>query len=105
MRWAPRPDLTKAHLYEERITLWSAESLGEAIDLAESEAKECAGNDAECLGLFQGFWLFDDLTLTTQGIEAFSLLRESDLEPKEYLDTFFDTGSERQNNYAAEQAD
>ena len=30
------------------------------------------------------------------GAELFSLLRESDLEPKEYLDAFFDTGDERQ---------
>jgi hypothetical protein len=102
LRWSPRPEQQKSHLYEERITLWNAESLEQAIDLAEREAKEYAGTDAECLDLFQGFWLFDAPTLPSQGIEVFSLLRESDLEPKAYIDTFFDTGCERQGVYKAE---
>jgi hypothetical protein len=31
-----------------------------------------------------------------QGAEIFSLLRDSELEPDEYLDAFFDTGTERE---------
>jgi hypothetical protein len=34
--------------------------------------------------------------LEGNGIELFSLLRESDLEPSAYLDHFHDTGTERQ---------
>jgi len=32
------------------------------------------------------------------GSEVFSLLRNSDLQPDEYLNAFFDTGSERQGH-------
>lgn len=101
LRWAPRADQQKAHLYEERITLWNAGSLEEAINLAQHEAEAYAGDDAERLDLFQGYWLFDEFELTNQGTEVFSLLRESDLGPQAYLDAFFDTGFERQNDYEA----
>ena len=99
LRWAPRPQQRKRYLYEERITLWKAESLGESIELAEIEAKVYAGGEPEYLDLLQAFWLSEELTLPHQGVEVFSLLRESDLEPKAYLDTFFDSGFERQSDY------
>ena len=84
-----------------RHTLLSV-ALDDAIELAEKEAAEYAAEGEEFLGLSQGFWLFDDLALPQQGIEVFSLLRESDLEPKAYLDAFFDTGFERQAEYDGE---
>jgi hypothetical protein len=34
--------------------------------------------------------------LSGSGVEVFSLIRDSDLPPKEYLDQFFDTGTEHQ---------
>lgn len=96
IRWAPRPDQTKRFLYEERITAWNADSFEAAIVEAEKEAHEYADEGSEPLDLFQGFWLFDEVNLIPQGVEVFSLLRESDLDPSDYLDAFFDTGAERQ---------
>ena len=81
-------------LYEERVTLWEAVSLDEAIELAEQEAAEySAAVGGVYLNLAQAFAMADP---PGSGIEAFSLLRESELEPKQYLDHFFDTGAERQ---------
>jgi len=34
--------------------------------------------------------------LPGHGVEVFSLLRESDLPPEPYIDSFFDTGTERE---------
>jgi len=84
--------------YEERITLWRAASAEEAIARAEAEAVDHAATIQESpstyLGLAQSFRLFDDLV---DGAEVFSLMRTSDLEPAAYLNTFFDTGTERQS--------
>lgn len=102
IRWAPRSDQKLKFIYEERITAWNAESLDEAIELAEVEANRYATKEKFwALSLFQGYWLFDDVGCIPQGAEVFSLLRESDLEPDAYLDTFFDTGEERQTDYQA----
>ena len=93
--WSPRPEMTKKHLYEERITIWRSENIDQAIEAAEQEAESYAKKiHAKYLGLAQGFDLFDEID--TSGVEVYSLLRESDLEPEEYLDAFFDTGDERQ---------
>ncbi|HEY7947443.1 MAG TPA: hypothetical protein VID75_07195 [Acidimicrobiales bacterium] len=82
------------NLYEERITLWRAEGLDEAIALAEAEAAEYAqAGQVEYLGLAQAYWL---QTPPDGGADVFSLMRESDLGPDDYLDQFFDTGRERQ---------
>lgn len=70
--------------------------------MAEREAGEYAGDNAKSLGLLQGFWLFDECKLPQQGVEVFSLLRESDLPPKAYLRAFFDTGYEREGDYPFE---
>jgi hypothetical protein len=80
--------------YEERVTLWKAESLDEAIAMAEGEAAEyTSGGLFEYLGIAQAFWLFDE---PGNGAEIFSLMRDSELGPNAYIDRFFDTGSERQ---------
>ena len=100
IRWAKRPDQTRKFLYEERITAWNAESIEAAIVEAEKEAKEYAGEGSEALDLFQAYWLFDDIALIPQGTEVFSLLRESDMEPADYLDAYFDTGEEHQDRYS-----
>ncbi len=83
-------------LYEERITLWQATSVEEAIALAEAEAEDYAGDEDEYLEIAQAYLLYD---APTQGAEVFSLMRSSQLEPDEYLDAFFDTGSERQQAF------
>lgn len=80
--------------YEERVTLWKAADADEALARAEAEAVDyAADNDGTYLGLVQGFELFDE---PGDGAEVFSLTRTSALGPDEYLDTFFDTGDEQQ---------
>jgi hypothetical protein len=81
-------------LYEERVTLWRATSLDEAIALAEREAAEYASNvDAEYTGFAQAYHTDDE---PGHGAELFSLMRSSDLPPQAYLDRFFEDGNERQ---------
>lgn len=99
IRWARRPDQARKFLYEERITAWNSESIEAAIDAAGTEAREYAGEGSDALDLFQAYWLFDEIGLLPQGTEVFSLLRESDMEPSDYLDAYFDTGEEHQGNY------
>lgn len=51
------------HPYEERVTLWNAESFEEATDWAEEEAKEYAGDDGDrYLGVAQSFVLAGEPT-------------------------------------------
>jgi hypothetical protein len=90
------PEETEA-AYEERITLWRAASFDEAIARAEAEARSYAAGLDESPGaitdLVQAYHLFD---VPGDGAEIFSLMRLSDLEPNAYINTFFDTGTERQ---------
>jgi len=80
--------------YEERATVWQAANEDEAMALAETEAQEYASNlDVTYLGLGQLYVLADDLG---HGAEVFSLMRDSDLPPGEYLSTHFATGRERE---------
>jgi hypothetical protein len=89
--------------YEERITVWKADSFDAAIRKAEFEAAEYAeANGLIYLGLAQGFWIFGNEI--TEGTEVFSLLRMSELKTDDYLDTFYDTGQERQSHWAGEDA-
>lgn len=95
-RFLEELESAEAIVYEERVTLWRAISLDHAIELAEQEAASYAAvMDAgdEYLGLAQAYELADE---PGHGSEVFSLLRESDLDREAYLDTFFDTGTERQ---------
>jgi hypothetical protein len=94
-RWKPRRDQVRKHLYEERITLWKASDIDEAVSLAEREAQTYASDSgAEYLEFCQVYALVEEPE--ANGIEVFSLLRDSDLEPPQYLDAFFATGGERE---------
>lgn len=82
--------------YEERIVIVVAADFDHAIAKAEEEAAEYVdGMNVEYVGLAQAFMLFD---APRDGAEVFSLMRDSDLEPDEYLDTFFSTGDEREGD-------
>ena len=85
--------------YEERVTLWRASSADEAIERAEADAEEYAASVSETpvsyLGLAQCFHLFDE---PVDGAEVFSLMRDSDLDPDDYVDSFFDTGAEHRSD-------
>jgi hypothetical protein len=86
---------TDSSAYEERITLWLADSLQAAIRMAEEEAAEYALQVGfEYVGLAQACDLKSDLVAS--GSEVFSLIRKSDLPPPDYIDHFFDTGEEFQ---------
>lgn len=103
IQWRNKTPREKKFLYEERITFWQCKDLDEAIELGEAEAVSYAKNLGEtCLDLVQAYLLKDVLTFGN-GTEIFSLLRESDLPAKEYLDRHFDTGFEREQSYGSEQ--
>jgi hypothetical protein len=88
--------------YEESITVWHAASFEDAIAKAEPAAREYAELcDGEYLELAQAYFIGDDEQIT-EGTEVFSLIRNSDLEPDDYLTTFFDTGDERQRTLGQE---
>ncbi|NYJ75631.1 hypothetical protein [Allobranchiibius huperziae] len=81
-------------VYEERITLWRATDMDAAIELAKAEALEYAADlDGEYTGLAQANQLSDEME---PGAGVFSLMRSSGLDTEDYLDHFFDTGTERQ---------
>ena len=81
------------HVYEERVTLWQAQDVDEAIARAQREAGEYAADIAgSALQFEQAFVIDGD---PGDGAEIFSLIRSSDKEPDAYLNTYFDTGTER----------
>jgi hypothetical protein len=87
----------KGFVYEERMTLWFADSFDNAISFAEKEAAVYAkANKLEYLDLAQVCLLPGH---PTSGAEVFSLVRDSELGTDEYLDSFFDTGTERQSSW------
>ena len=87
-------------VYEERLTLWRARSLGEAISRGELEAHEyCADLDSvEYADFAEAYQMFDE---PGEGAEVFSLMRESGLPADEYVGRFFATGAERTATAAA----
>ena len=91
-RTAGEPDSA----YEERITLWRADSVDEAMEKAETEAAEYADfiGATYFADFGQAYHLAD--VPPRNGAEVFSLVRDSALPPKAYLDRFFSTGRERQ---------
>ena len=81
-------------LYEERIVVLKAANLDHAIEMAELDALEYSENiDCKYLGLAQAYEIGEFLE---EGSEVFSLMRESTLEPNQYLSAFFDSGLEKQ---------
>jgi hypothetical protein len=87
----------KKYAYEERITVWEAKTQRIAIRRGEAEAKRYAKSvGSRYLSFIQSYWLFENLP--ADGIEVFSLIRESDLPPKKYIDAYFYTGSEKERS-------
>lgn len=88
--------------YEERVTIWRASSLDEAIEKSEEQAREyMADIGTTYLGFAQAYGPamtrdHEEATNLEAGVEVFSLMRVSDLEPDEYIDAFFATGTERE---------
>ena len=82
--------------YEERITLWQTGSSDEALARAGAEAAEYAEfiGAAHLADFGQAYHLAD--APPRDGAEVFSLVRDSALPPRPYVDRFFATGRERQ---------
>jgi hypothetical protein len=86
-------------IYEERVTIWKASSLEDAIAQAENDALSYASPELglyEYLGFAQAFKTYIPDRPPESGDEVFSLLRDSRFKPSKYLDKFFDTGQERE---------
>jgi hypothetical protein len=97
MEWfAVRHVIEQDGAFEERMTLWNAASAEEAIGRAEREAAEYSNTvGGRALDLFQSYSLPGE---PADGAEVFSLIRDSELPPDAYIDAFFDTGSESQQD-------
>ena len=80
--------------YEERVILLRAECEDEAIRLAEEEAEEYAAESAGCsyTGFVDLFHLFE--SEIGHRVEVFSLMRSSVLSERDYLNRYYETGSE-----------
>lgn len=94
--YAVRHVVQNADAFEERVTLWRAANAEEAIASAGREAADYAAlweGEARVLSLFQTYRMSE---APSDGAEAFSLIRRSDLSPDDYLSRFFDTGRELQ---------
>ena len=77
--------------YEERITVWQADSFDEAIEKAVQEAQEYAKEAGTYLGFCQAFEMY---TEPKEGAEVYSIMREDDRTSEVYIDTMYDTGRE-----------
>jgi hypothetical protein len=93
----------KEAVYEERITLWRRADADDAAEAALGESAEYAVDvGGEDCGLAQVYEPYGDavggLRAPADGCELFSLVRQSDLPPGQYLDSFFDTGREQQHS-------
>ena len=85
-----------AQAYEERIVIVRADSFDEAIAKAERYSKDYEDETKVYTGYAMAFHILDeDGSSLGEGVEVFSLMRDSDLDPDEYLDRFHDTGRER----------
>ena len=87
-------------LYEERITVWPANSLDAAISASEEGAEHYAA-DLQCdyLGFAQAYGPLEEREadppgVPSSGMEVFSLMRRSELAPAAYISHFFATGDE-----------
>ena len=80
-------------VYEERVTLWRARSLDDAIGRGESEAREyCADLDGvEYVGFAESYRMDG---VPGEGAEVFSLMRSSSLSAPRFLSRYFADGSE-----------
>ena len=89
LKWRNHPD------YEERITVWRAESIDDAIELAEREAETYAADIGfDYLGLAQAYET--RYSHIEDGSEIFSSIRTSSLAADDYIKQFFATGTEHE---------
>ncbi|MFJ6793681.1 hypothetical protein [Streptomyces sp. NPDC091268] len=82
LSWEERP-------FEERVVLFRARSLDEAVELAERESAEYAREgDLEVLDMVQAYRISDGDEEVGAGTEVFSKLHALDLPANEFLDRY-----------------
>lgn len=77
------------NLFEERVTLWNTETLKEAHELAEKEARQYAEEDHKKMifvEVVDSFHLFDEELYS--GVEVWGGMRGTNLDEKTYIHTF-----------------
>jgi hypothetical protein len=81
-------------LFEERIILVRAASFDEAMERAQAEAATYA-EQVTCA--FTGYITVFEIAeeQLSDGMEVFSVMRDSDLSAEDYIDRFYTTGDER----------
>ncbi len=84
---------TRPSSYEDRIILLRADDFDHAILRAEEEARAYADEGVEYLECLDIYHLFE--SSIGDRTEIFSLLRDSELSPQDYITRYFHTGSER----------
>jgi outer membrane protein assembly factor BamD (BamD/ComL family) len=78
--------------YEERVTLVMARDFNDALARGEAFANEYAReHDAEYLGFIDAYEISDDIG---DGAEVYSITRSSALQPKEFIDRYYDDGTQ-----------
>ena len=99
VRLVYRWKMTSGQAYEERVLLVHADSAEAAIAEAERLSKDYESADIEYLGYAIAFNIYcDNGQELGPGTEVFSLVRESELPPDQYIDRFHDTGNECSRN-------
>jgi hypothetical protein len=83
-------------VYEERVVLIRATDWDDAIARSEADAARYAGElpGVRYLGFMDGYHI-GPVPRITEGTEVYSLMRESALAGKDYLDRYCDDGTER----------
>ena len=89
-----RRALDERYLYEERITLWKANSIEEAHAKAEAEARRYAAEAACHFVDSTDSFLLEGESLDS-GSEVYSIMRGSNFDPDQYQRTFCITDLER----------
>jgi len=82
--------------FEERIVIVQADDADSAIQKTEQLSREEYEDEGTVYtGYAMAFHVFDEAEDTLgEGVEVFSLVRNSDLSVDDYLDRFHDTGNE-----------
>jgi len=92
------PKFGKKWVYEERIVLIGAHNADEAIKQAELEANNYSKKEKTIvyLNFVNVFEIFD--RKISSGSEVYSIMRSEDLIDDEYIDRYYDTGTEHIKN-------
>lgn len=84
-------------VYEERVVILRADSLDDALDQGEAEARDYAasiGDDSICYAGFISAYRTGETELTDR-MEVYSLMRETSMSREEFFTRYYADGSER----------